>query len=85
VVIVPLSIGAGLIRPSLNSLMTQRVGKTEYGRVLGLSASSVSAANAAAPVLGGLLFQSLGAAAPFLLGGVVMAGLFAVSVRVLRE
>ncbi|MEL6150523.1 MAG: MFS transporter, partial [Chloroflexota bacterium] len=33
--IVPLSIGAGLIRPSLNTLMTKRVSPLEYGMVLG--------------------------------------------------
>jgi MFS transporter, DHA1 family, tetracycline resistance protein len=84
-VIVPISIGAGLIRPSLNSLMTRRVTPSEYGRVLGLSASFVSAANAGAPILGGLIFQSSGAAAPFLIGGVVMTGLFLVSMGLLRE
>lgn len=78
-VIVPISIGAGLIRPSLNSMMTRRVTSSEYGRVLGLSSSVVSAANAAAPLLGGLIFQSYGAAAPFLIGGAVMAALFTVS------
>lgn len=36
---VPLSIGAGLIRPSLNTLITQRATRAEYGAVLGLSAA----------------------------------------------
>ena len=84
-VIVPIAVGAGLIRPSLNTLMTRRVTGSEYGRVLGLSASVVSAANAAAPLLGGLIFQSFGASAPFLIGGVVMGVLFIGSVLLLRE
>ena len=75
VALVPVSIGAGLIRPALNSLLTQRVTPGEYGRVLGLSAALVSAANAAAPLLAGLMFQSFGASAPFLVGGLLMAGL----------
>lgn len=70
--IVPLSIGAGLIRPSLNSLMTRRVPATEYGSVLGVSAAFVSAANAVAPLLATLIFQYVGIAAPFWIGTAVM-------------
>lgn len=79
VVIVPLAVGAGLIRPSLNSLMTKQVDSSQYGSVLGLSASVVSAANAFAPMVAGLLFQQYGVTAPFLIGGVLMGGLALVS------
>lgn len=72
IAIVPLSIGAGLIRPSLNSLMTKRVSAAEFGSVLGVSAAFVSAANAFAPLLGGWLFQQYGATTPFLMGGCLM-------------
>ena len=75
VAIAPLSIGAGLIRPALNSLITQRATAGEYGRVLGLSAALVSAANACAPLLAGWIFQQMGSSAPFAIGGVLMAGL----------
>lgn len=84
VAIVPLAIGAGLIRPSLNSLMTKRVGKQEYGSILGVSAAFVSAANAIAPLLGGWLFQQYGSTIPFLLGGVLAAGLFLLSLLLLK-
>lgn len=84
VALLPLSIGAGLIRPSLNSLMTKRVGREDYGSVLGVSAAFVSAANAAAPIIGGLLFQTYGATAPFLLGGLLMALLVALSLIIVR-
>jgi MFS transporter, DHA1 family, tetracycline resistance protein len=85
VVIVPISIGAGLIRPSLNSLMTRRVSREDFGGVLGLSSSVVSAANAVAPIAGGLLFQQYGSTLPFLLGGVVMAVLFLFSWLVVKS
>lgn len=85
IVIVPLTIGAGMIRPSLNSLMTKRVGGQAYGGILGLSASAVSAANAAAPIVGGLIFQQYGASAPFLLGGLVMAVLSVISFLFIRQ
>lgn len=83
--LIPISIGAGLIRPSLNSLMTRQVGPEHYGRVLGFSAATVSAANAAAPLLGGLIFQQMGEIAPFLFGGVIMAVLFLVSLVMIRS
>lgn len=70
--IVPLSVGAGLIRPSINSLLTKRVAKEEYGAVLGVSSAFISAANAAAPILGGLIFQAYGPTMPFLSGGLLM-------------
>ncbi len=85
VVIIPLSVGAGMIRPSLNSLMTRRVGREAYGGVLGLSSSAVSAADAAAPILGALIFQQFGSSAPFLLGGVMMGGLFLLSIIVIKQ
>lgn len=72
IVIIPLTIGAGLIRPSLNSLMTKRVGKRDYGSILGVSSSFVSAANASAPLIGGYLFQQYGASTPFFIGGGLM-------------
>ncbi len=79
-----ISLGAGLIRPSLNSLMTQRVAATDYGAVLGLSAGAVSAANAIAPLLGGLAFQGWGAAAPFVIGGIGMMVLAGVAILLFR-
>lgn len=82
---IPLSIGAGLIRPTLNTLLTRQVTALEYGMVLGVSAAFVSAANATAPLLGSVLFQQLNPSAPFLIGGVLMAGLFVVSLFTLQK
>lgn len=84
VAIVPVSIGAGLIRPALNSLITQRVPSVEYGRALGISAACVSAANASAPLLAGMLFQRFGSSAPFLLGAALMSVLCLLSVLLWR-
>ena len=84
IVVVPLSIGAGLIRPSLNSLMTKRVSKNEYGSILGVSSSFVSAANASAPLIGGYLFQQYGASTPFFIGGLLMFGLLFLSIFLIK-
>lgn len=84
IVVVPLSIGAGLIRPSLNSLMTKRVSKGEYGSILGVSSSFVSAANATAPLIGGFLFQQYGASTPFFVGALLMFGLLLLSIFLIK-
>ena len=84
IAVVPVSIGAGLIRPALNSLITQSVSAGEYGRALGLSSAIVSAANACAPLIAGWIFQRAGSSAPFLLGGLLMAGLCGLSALLWR-
>ena len=72
VALIPLSIGAGLIRPLLNTLLTKTAGGSSYGVVLGFSSATVSAANAAAPIVMGLIFQQYGEGMPFLIGGILM-------------
>lgn len=85
VAVIPVAIGSALIRPALNSLLTKAVSPAEYGRVLGVSASFVSAANAVAPVAGGLLFQQYGTSIPYLVGGAIMSALFLVALVVMRQ
>ncbi|MBL8148211.1 MAG: MFS transporter [Anaerolineae bacterium] len=70
----PAAIGAGLLSPSINSLITKRVPSSEIGVSLGASSSLVSLANAVTPLIGGLLFQMLGTTAPFLIGGILLFG-----------
>lgn len=81
---VPASIGGGVLQPSINSLITKRVQTTEVGGILGISAAFLSAANALAPLLMGVLFQALGSTAPFLAGGILMAVLLYLSVRLVQ-
>jgi MFS transporter, DHA1 family, tetracycline resistance protein len=80
----PTAIGGGVLQPGINSLITKRVDPLEIGGMLGISAAFLSAANATAPVFGGLLFQSLGPAAPFLLGGCLAALLLVAASRLVR-
>lgn len=82
--VVPVALGAGLIRPALNAMITKRVSDSEYGRVLGASAATVSAANAVAPILAGLAFQSFSPNAPFWIGGALMIGLSVIARGVIR-
>jgi DHA1 family tetracycline resistance protein-like MFS transporter len=75
VAMIPTSIGGGLLSPSINSTITKRVQPSEVGAMLGISAALVSGANALSPLIGGATFQGLGASAPFLVGGLLLAGL----------
>lgn len=79
--LIPISIGAALIRPAINSLLTRQAPDGAYGGVLGASAASISAADAVAPLLFGALFQAAGGTLPFLLGGAAMAALWLLTQR----
>jgi len=77
----PLAIGIGLLQPSLNSLITQRVDKMEVGAALGLSAAFLSLANVIGPLWGGAVFDFVAPAAPFLIGGVLSAAVLVLARR----
>ncbi len=81
VAMVPIAIGGGVLQPTINSLITKRVEPQEVGGILGISSSFLSAANALAPLIGGVLFQALGPRSPFLSGGILMALLLALAVK----
>jgi len=77
--IVPL--GIGLLQPSINSLITQRVSPQEVGEALGLSAAFLSLANVIGPLWGGAAFDFIAPSAPFLIGGIVSGGLVVLAFR----
>lgn len=78
---VPASIGGGILRPCLNSLITKRVEANEVGGILGVSAAFLSGANALAPFIGGAIFQALGSNVLFLIWGTLMGLLLIVAQR----
>ncbi len=78
---IPVSIGGGMLQPSINSLITKRISLAEIGGMLGISAAFLSAANALAPVLGGTIFETVGPTALFLIWGVLMGALFLLAIR----
>jgi len=51
------SLGNGLIRPALTSLITQQVGRTEQGVVLGLNQSLMSVAQIVGPAIAGAMID----------------------------
>jgi DHA1 family tetracycline resistance protein-like MFS transporter len=84
VAMIPAAIGGGVLQPGLNSLITKRVAPEEIGGMLGISAAFLSGANAIAPVLGGVIFETFGSQAPFLLGGILLALLLVLALRLIR-
>lgn len=81
---VPIAIGGGILQPAINSLITKRIENHEVGGTLGISAALLSAANAIAPLSGGLVFQVVGPAAPFLLGGMLLAVLLVLALQYIK-
>ena len=78
---VPASIGGAVLAPTINSAISKRIAADEVSGTLGISAALVSAANALAPLIWGMLYQTLGEVAPFLLGSAVLITLFALAAQ----
>lgn len=77
---IPTALGAGVLQPTLNSLITKRVAPTDVGGMLGISTSMLSLANVLAPLLAGALFQFGGPGIPFWASALLMAGLCVIGV-----
>jgi len=67
------SIGLGVLRPAITSLITQKAPSSEQGTVLGLNQSLNSISQIVAPFLGGLLIDQGWLAAWAILGAAVAA------------
>lgn len=85
IAMIPTSIGGSVLSPTINSAITKRISLSEIGGILGISAAMVSAANAVAPVTLGAVYQYVGPAWPFLLGGIVLLALLFVASRRIKE
>ena len=72
IVMVPLSLGGGMLNTVLNSAITKSVTREEMGGILGISASLESVTRVIAPSVGGFLLGSLGAWAPGLVSAALM-------------
>ncbi|HEY5731157.1 MAG TPA: MFS transporter [Anaerolineales bacterium] len=81
----PAAVGGGVLMPAINSLITKNSDPSEVGSMLGLSASFYSAANAIAPLFYGILFQWLGATAPFMAGGFILLILWFIAPRIVPK
>lgn len=81
---IPTAVGAGVLQPTLNSLITKRVSPAQVGGILGVSTSMLSAANVLAPLLAGVLFQFAGPAMPFWAAAVLTGALCLFAINALK-
>lgn len=75
VVLVPLSLAAGILNTVLNSQLSKAVPPEQVGGALGLSSALGSFARIVSPVAAGFLLQQLGSWAPGIAAAVITTGL----------
>jgi len=80
-----LSFGVAVANPLVPSLVSKRTARAEQGSILGIAQSIGSLGRIPGPTIAGVLFQSVGVAAPFLFASLLMAIGFGLSVQVYRE
>jgi DHA1 family tetracycline resistance protein-like MFS transporter len=85
IAMIPTSIGAGMISPSINSMLSRSVPAAQRGQVMGSSTAFVSAANVIAPLFGGSLIQFYGLGAPFWCWAVVLVIALLLAWRMLEQ
>lgn len=66
-----MAIGNGLAAPMLTGLVSRRVGEREQGSVLGSTQAILSSTRIVGPLAAGLVFDALGAGAPYWTGGLL--------------
>ena len=76
-----LTLGNGIATPVLTSLVSQYAPENERGELLGIYQSTQSLGRIVGPNLGGILFGSIAAGAPFIAGGLIMLGAGALAFR----
>lgn len=81
VVITPMSLAGGVLNTVINSALSKSVYPEEVGGTLGLSASLESLTRVFAPSVGGVLLEAVGAWAPGLVTGLLVAWSFWFSYR----
>ena len=71
--VLALTVGQGLITPTLASLVAGRAGSRRWGHALGVQQAAGGLARVLGPVAGGLAFQHVGVPAPYVGGAVLVA------------
>ena len=66
------SLGYGFASPSIASLISRNTDRDLQGEVMGVNQSAMSLARICGPIAGGLAYQLLGPAAPYLGGAIVV-------------
>jgi DHA1 family tetracycline resistance protein-like MFS transporter len=81
VVVTPLAIAGGILNTVINSAISKAVTRDEVGGTLGLSAALESLSRIIAPIVGAWLLQDVGAWAPGIVCGILLAWTTVFAVR----
>ncbi|MSO44028.1 MAG: MFS transporter [Thermoleophilia bacterium] len=68
-----LALASGLVFPTISGLVSQRTAAADQGGILGILASAGGLARLVAPIGATVVFQTIGAPAPLIIGGVLFA------------
>lgn len=80
-----IGVGAGVIGPSAQSLISQQAGAEERGAVLGFQQSASSLGRVIGPMMAGPLFHHFGHASPYIFASALCAGALAFAWNALRK
>jgi DHA1 family tetracycline resistance protein-like MFS transporter len=67
-----LTVGQGVLSPTLSAAVVNRVGAGRRGEVLGYQQAAGGLARVLGPIAGGILFEMAGPATPYLAGGALL-------------
>ena len=71
--ILALTVGQGMVTPTLASLVAGRAGSRRWGHALGVQQAAGGLARVLGPAIGGFAFQHIGVPAPYVGGAVLVA------------
>ncbi len=72
IILAPIALAGGVLNTVINTALTKAVPRSEFGGILGLSASLESATRVVAPTVGGILLGQFGTSAPGVVAAVVL-------------
>jgi MFS transporter, DHA1 family, tetracycline resistance protein len=82
VIIVLLSVGAGINNPSVSGLLSRISNADEQGEIMGAAQSLSSLGRILGPIWSGFVYKAFGMQWPFLSGGLIMTMAFILSFRI---
>jgi predicted MFS family arabinose efflux permease len=77
-----IALGYGLATTAVATLISRRTGRELQGEALGLNQSVLSLARVVGPIAGGMVYQAMGPAAPYLGGAAVAAVAMVLATRI---
>jgi MFS transporter, DHA1 family, multidrug resistance protein len=84
-VMVIMGVGNAAMRPAVNSLVSKRTSPSKQGNMMGIVNSYNSLGRIFGPIAGGLLFDTLGYASPYIFGAAIFFGTFLLSIPLFRH